>query len=159
MHKKASCIVFLAVVSAIAAVSHARNAVLKTDLTTWQDVAAKSGAKARGYNNLGLAYVKAGFTDMAVEKFLAAIKVNPYFAVAYNNLGNAYFVAGRLDYAIDAYRMAIGMKPGKADTRFNLAMAYKAKGMRKEAVLELNEVLRLNPGDEQAKMELSALGQ
>ena len=157
--RKVSCIVFSVIVSVTAVVSHARNALLKSDTALYEDVVAKSGAKARGHNELGLAYVKAGLTDMAVEELLTAININPYFAAAYNNLGNAYFVAGRLDYAIDTYRMTIGMRPGDVNTHFNLAMAYKRKGMRKEAVLELNEVLRLDPGDEQAKMQLLALGQ
>ena len=146
-------------VSATAVVSHARNAVLKSETATWEDVAAKSFAKARGHNNLGLAYAKTNLTKRGMEEFLTAIEIDPYFAQAHNNLGNAYFVAGDLAYAIDAYETALSMKPGNVNTHFNLAMAYKRKGMIKEALSELNEVLRLNPTDEEAKMQLLALGQ
>ncbi len=122
-----------------------RNLVWKDELTLWSDVVAKSPHKARGYNNLGLAYADRGRMDDAIEAFRRAIELEPDHARAHNNLGLAYYRKGRRDRALSEYTLALRLDPELPEAHFNLANLYLATGRIDEAIEEYRTALRLKP--------------
>ena len=61
--------------------------------------------------NTGLARLKEGNIDAAIERFEAAIKLNPEDAQAHYNLAKALWLKGRHDAAQAAYQKAKQLNP------------------------------------------------
>jgi protein O-mannosyl-transferase len=64
-----------------------RNSVYRSEVSLWEDTAAKSPGKARIHNNLGYAYFLAGRTEEARGAYLEALRIDPAHELARNNLG------------------------------------------------------------------------
>jgi tetratricopeptide (TPR) repeat protein len=80
-----------------------RNAVLRTPLSAWQDVAAKNPRSSRVRNNLGHAYAQSGRFAEAIEEYRIAISLRKYNIDPYFNLASSYETIGRIDLAIPYY--------------------------------------------------------
>jgi tetratricopeptide (TPR) repeat protein len=63
-----------------------RNMVYRSEISLWEDTAAKSPGKARVHNNLGYAYERAGRFAEARESYLRALAIDPGHARARGNL-------------------------------------------------------------------------
>ena len=66
--------------------TYLRNEVYHSELSLWQDTAAKSPRKARVLNNLGYAHAEAGDTEKARAAYVDALRWNPDYIKARNNL-------------------------------------------------------------------------
>lgn len=86
----AVCLLLSAVIIVFSIVTYQRNTVWHDKASLWEDVVKKSLNKARGYNNLGIAYSNHGRLDEAIQAYLTALKLKPDYAKAYYNLGAAY---------------------------------------------------------------------
>ncbi len=122
-----------------------RNFVWKNEVALWEDVVRKSPDKARGHNNLGLAYYKKGRVEEAIQEYLTAIKLKPDYLEAHQNLGGTYAKQGRLDEAIQEYLTALKLQPNYPGAHNNLGLAYYNQGRPEEAIKEFTAALRLNP--------------
>jgi protein O-mannosyl-transferase len=63
-----------------------RNFDYRSAVALWEDAARKSPHKARVHNNLGDAYLQAGYNDRARASFLKALDIDPDYLLARNNL-------------------------------------------------------------------------
>jgi len=63
-----------------------RNTVYRSEVSLWEDTAAKSPGKARVFNNLGYAYFLAGRSADARKAWLEALRIDPDHELARNNL-------------------------------------------------------------------------
>ncbi len=63
-----------------------RNEAYRSEVSLWEDTAAKSPSKARVYNNLGYAYYLAGRYEEAKKTYLIALRLNPDNPLFRNNL-------------------------------------------------------------------------
>lgn len=100
-------------------------------------------ACARICNKRGVAYVRLGRRERALEDFTEALKYVPRFAPALANIGNLLFEDGVLDDAIAYYEAAIRADDTYAVAHLNLAVAYRKAGRRADAVRELRRAHRL----------------
>ena len=80
-----------------------RNFIWKDEPLLWSDTVNKSPAKARPYNNLGVAYTEKGLIEKAVLEIKEALRLKPDFINAHISLGNAYVKIGLTDMAILQY--------------------------------------------------------
>ena len=71
-----------------------RNVVWQDKLTLWQDTIEKSPQKARGYNNIGLVYIKREKYHEAINAFQKATEIDPYHGMSQTNLITALYMAG-----------------------------------------------------------------
>jgi tetratricopeptide (TPR) repeat protein len=122
--------------------SYARNSVWKDGLTLWQDVVNKSPGKARGYNNLGDAYLSIDRIEKAKEFFKEALKRDPYNPKAYINRGNAARAEGFIDEAIEYYQKAINVNAYMPGAYNNLGVAYESKGLIDKAINYFQSAIR-----------------
>ena len=70
-----------------------------------EDEISRSLEEARGYYNLGVAYVDQDSLKEAIQAYKTALTLKPDYADAHNNLGDAYKDLGRLEEAIREYQI------------------------------------------------------
>jgi protein O-mannosyl-transferase len=121
-------------VASLALATFQRNHVWGDDVRLWQDVVRKSPAKARPYNNLGVALTEAGRYREAIEILAVAIEVKPSHPHAYNNLGRAYILTDQTRAALPLLNRAILLDPNYVDAHINLAAALNIEGKFSEAI-------------------------
>lgn len=129
-----------------------RNRVWNDRVSLWGDSAAKSPAKARPHNNLGVALKDHGRLDEAVAQFQKTILLEPKFAEAYNNLGNTYLLQGKQNEAITNFKMSLNISPDSPNVHVNLGNALVKRWELEEALLHYGEALRLQPDNEEARL-------
>ncbi|HIE43751.1 MAG TPA: tetratricopeptide repeat protein, partial [Candidatus Omnitrophica bacterium] len=96
-------------------------------------------------NNLGLLYYKAGKIDKAMQLFMRAITINPYYVEAYNNLGLVYRSTGRMEEAIIMFKKVIEINPGYPQVYNNLGLVYRSIGKVEEAIVMFKRAIEINP--------------
>jgi tetratricopeptide (TPR) repeat protein len=145
-------IVFLSlIVLTLSLWTYERNRAWNDRILLWGDSAAKSPAKARPHNNLGVALKDKGQLDSAVANFKQTIQLDPKFTEAYNNLGNTYMLLGKHDEALKYYRKALDIAPKNPLVHANLGNALVNRWQLEEALFHYGEALRLNPEYEEAR--------
>src|SRR3989338_5104198 len=155
----AACILFILLIILAGAVTNKRNSIWKAEITLWEDVVSKSPNKARGHNNIGMAYYDRNLTNKAIEEFKKTTALQPDYADAYNNLGSIYYLRRKIDEAIAEYQKAVRFDPFHIEAHYNLGIAYKSKGLTKEAITEFEEALKIQPDNEKARNILSLLSE
>lgn len=139
---------FLAVVPVVfLALTYARNNTWRSEASLWKDVVGKSPGKARGYDNLGTAFMEEGEIDAAIERYRFALKLRPNYPEAHFNLGNAYRAKGMTAEALRQLQTAIRLKPDYAEAHNNLGVLLGASGMADKALEHFRAALRLRPND------------
>ncbi|MBI3802279.1 MAG: tetratricopeptide repeat protein [Nitrospirae bacterium] len=128
--------------------TYQRNGIWKDEMTLWGDVVKKSPAKARGYNNLGIAYAKHKRFDEAEAAFEKSIALKPDDANALNNLGNVYKNHGQIAKAIEAYQGAIRINPALYRSYYNIGVVYEKEGHLEEAITFYQKALLLSSEDD-----------
>jgi Flp pilus assembly protein TadD len=106
----------LACALALGAVNWQRNDVWRSDLTLWQDTAAKSPDKFRVWGNLGVAYFGRGDYDHALECNRRALEIEPRFEGAFINLINCYNAQHRFSETVREVSLAVRARPGVAQS-------------------------------------------
>ena len=109
--------------------------VWRDSLTLWQHAVRITPDVPYVQNNLGEAFVQAGYIEEALVAYSIATEMRPDFADAFNNLGVAYFLKRDFRRGIEALRHAEELYRGGvegqamiADVHFNLGTAYRELG-------------------------------
>jgi protein O-GlcNAc transferase len=92
----------------------------------------KTGGDAEARFSAGLAHLREGRAELAVEEIKKAVHQddkNPYF---YKGLGQAYAQQRRFKEAIEAFRKSLELSPYFVDVRNDLGMALILSGKREE---------------------------
>lgn len=151
--------VFIISGGALSAGTIRRNAVWQSEITLWQDVVAKSPAKARGYGALGHAFQRAGRLQEAEQSYRSAIRLAPTDHIALNNLAAIYLKQQRYQEASTALERSITLAPATAAAHFNLGLARGRLGNWQQAEAAFAEALRLKPDYREAAANLAAIRQ
>jgi len=105
------------------------------------------------YSQQGEALAKMGRDWEAIEYFKAAIRLNPYAALAgpiYNNLGMAYRRMGSYPLALASFQHAFRIQPNYELFYKNMIDTYSEAGSLSAAQADLNERIADNPDDAEA---------
>jgi tetratricopeptide (TPR) repeat protein len=106
---------------------------------------------AEAYGNRGIAYVKLGQYQRAIQDYDTAIRLKPDDAIAvavYNNRGLAYAELGQYQRAIQDYDTAIRLKPDYAMAAYyNRGDAYANLGQHQRAIQDYDTAIRLKLND------------
>lgn len=139
---RAVCLLLGVAVLLFSAMTHARNAVWKDEITLWEDVVSKSGNKDRARNTLGAVYLESGRLDRATAELLKTLEINPRYWAAHVNLGSCYMrraesarreggsserVLELVDRAIASYRHALTIDPGNEMIDSLIESAYRTR--------------------------------
>jgi len=86
--------------------------------------------------NSGLAHLREGRPQMALEEFKKAVKGDPKSPYFQKGLGLAYMQLGKYDEAVAAFRKSLEINPYYADVRNDLGTALVLSGKRTEGKAE-----------------------
>jgi hypothetical protein len=134
-----------------------RNRVWNDKVLLWGDSAAKSPAKARPHNNLGVALKDLGRLDEAVFHFNKTIQLDPEFTEAYNNLANTNVLLGKHNEAIKNYKKALELSPNSPIVHMNIGNILVKRWLLEEARFHYSEALRLDPTNLEARVNLASV--
>ena len=138
-------IILIILILPLSVAAYHRNQVWKDEVALWTDVVKKSPDKARGYDNLGVAYYQQGQINEAIKEYKTAIRLDPNSHDAHYDLAVAYNKQGRLDDAVEEFNAALRLKPNIAEIHYNLGLVYSRHGRIDEAIKAYTEALRLKP--------------
>jgi Flp pilus assembly protein TadD len=134
-----------AVLVACVLTTFTRTQAWRSELSLWQDAAAKAPHNARAWNNYGNALASGGQQDLAAEAFQRAIRVNPEYARPYCNLGKLYAEKGDLTKSEILFLKSIELDPHFAEPHNNLAINYAARGNLEKGIRHFQRSLEINP--------------
>lgn len=102
-----------------------RNAVWRSNLSLWEDTAAKNASDGLPMRSLATAYQQAGDVAKAAEYFqLALQRRNDQLGLytIYNNLGSMAMTSKQLDEAERHYQRALSFNPNSSECLYNLGL-------------------------------------
>ena len=97
------------------------------------------------YNNMGLAYMKTGKYDEAIDAFLEAIKLKPTAPHPYINLSGIYNITGEHEKELDALLNAINISPYDAGAHYLLGNLYVWENLLDRALSEFQKAVEIDP--------------
>jgi hypothetical protein len=97
--------------------------------------------------NLGIAYLRKGWTDAAIAELTTAVATLPGDPKAHTALGFAYEGKGRLAAAAAEYEAAVSIDPEAAVAHNHLGVAYWKLGRHEKAAEHFAAAVRLEPGN------------
>jgi len=109
---------------------------------------ASDPAFALAHHDLGVAYLRKGSYEQAIDAFKKSLKLNPEVSMremAYYNLGLAYLDLSRNDEAIGAFNQSLQLNSQDPETHHFLGMAYLGKERYDEAITAFQQSLKLKP--------------
>lgn len=113
---------------------------------------------AKGYFQLGVAYMKLKEYPEAIEAYKKSGTLDPNFPDTYFNLGYIYAMGKDFSKAEKMYNRTVNLKPSYLDEAlFNLGMVQEWQGKRKESIENLERALSVNPNNEMARKFLDTL--
>lgn len=117
----------------------------RSELSLWQDTAAKRPASPTAHSNLGMALAAAGRPREAMAEFEQVLRLLPGNVPAHTALGNLYSEIGQPEEGLRHLAAALRMAPDYAPAHHNLGVVLDRLGRTPEAVREYEEAVRLQP--------------
>lgn len=103
------------------------------------------------YYKQGVSYLGLGQAKIGIEKFEAALKINPKYFKACFNIGATCYDKEEYQKSIDYYQKAAKLDPKDDRVYYGIAAAQFVLGQLKAAEENCQKALKLNPGNENAK--------
>ena len=102
------------------------------------------------YNAMGVATLKLGNTNDAMDLFNTAIKINPSFATAYDNIGVVEMMNGNLDSAESYFNKAMKYNSHNPTAWYHMAQVETRRGNYSKALTWVNHSVHVNPNSSPA---------
>jgi len=115
------------------------------------------GTLPNAWNNLGILAAREGNTDVAIQHFERALRIDPDHSVALQNLGSAYRQKKDWPQAKRALEKARSLNPDDAETNYSLGMFYAQQNDSDHAYEYLQRALSLRPAYPEALNNLGIL--
>ena len=127
--------------------TYERNKAWQSELSLWQDCAAKSPAKARPQKLAGNALMDLGRSREALAYYEEALALAPEDMANHNNMAVALVYLGRLPEARLILDKAVVIEPANSLTHTNLGNILLTQGHPEEALAHYRKAIQLNPDD------------
>src|ERR1035438_7675570 len=95
-----------------------------------------------------------GNLNLAVQEYLAVVRLEPDLAEARVNLGLVYYLQNRYDASAQAFEKALSTKPGLRGANLFLGIDYVKLGRARRAVPCLRVAVAQEPGNNEARIWL-----
>jgi tetratricopeptide (TPR) repeat protein len=102
---------------------------------------------AESYVDEGNVYFNVGQFALAIDRYTAAIELDPGLAAAYYNRANAYTRSGEFEKALADYNRALELQPNDPDALNNRGMLHLYRGNSAAALADFDAALAVDPGD------------
>ncbi len=134
-----------------------RNAIWKSDLTLFREMARTAPGSYLAHFNLGNEYARQGWLSEAESRYRRAIELDSSQFDAYNNLGALYFRTGRWEEAANCFERAAELNATSPVIRFNCGLARLRQGKKRQAADWFQKALEQDPGFLPARKAAEAL--
>jgi tetratricopeptide (TPR) repeat protein len=114
-------------------------------IAEYQKVIALQPDDFEAYNNTGLAYMRTGRFDEAVNYFLKAAELKPAIPQPYINLSGIYNITGEHEKELDALLKAINISPYNAGAHYLLGNFYVRENILDKALSEFQKTAEIEP--------------
>jgi len=111
----------------------------------------KNNDSALFFNELGVAYRRAGRLPEAIQAYQSALSRDPDNPVITKNLGDTFYLKKEYPQAAEQYQKTLRSNPRFQQAHSSLGLAYYQMQKYREALEEFEIVLKLDPKDEQAQ--------
>jgi protein O-mannosyl-transferase len=148
--KSAVIAVALIALSGYAYASHVQIGYWRNSYTLFSHALQVTTGNAIAEDNLGVALVEMGRSDLAMEHFEAAIQLMPQLSTAHYNLATLLHEQNRLDQAMAQYKLALAYTADPVEAaraHNNLGAALSQLGQPAMALSEFSAAIRLNPNE------------
>lgn len=98
----------------------------------------------------GLAYLDAGKYELAADRFLAVLELDPVNVDAHNELAIALVNMGQYEMAIIGLNLAIQFDPTYVRSYYNRGVAFAKMGQDGKAILDYTKAIELDPKEPDA---------
>lgn len=103
------------------------------------------------FNELGVAYRRAGKFSEAIQAYQSALSRDPGNPVIMKNLGDTFYLKKEYPQAMEQYQKVSQSNPRFQQAHSSLGLVYYQMQKYPEALEEFEIVLKLDPKDEQAR--------
>jgi tetratricopeptide (TPR) repeat protein len=117
----------------------------------------ENAGDALAWTYVGMASVRLGEQDAALEAFERAIALNPRDPRPFFDAALLYASRNNLDQAVDRYQRGLAIDGSDPTAQFNYGRLLLLKGRQQEAEKAFRRTLQINPRDSGARVELSRL--
>jgi tetratricopeptide (TPR) repeat protein len=135
--------------------TYSRNVEWRSEISLWSDAIEKAPEKARGYNNIAMAYQGLGMSEEALKNFKLAVEREPNYPLAFYNMGSIYGKLGMLDEAEESLLEAVKLRPNYGHAYNNLGNVYLLKGDLEKAREHFNISIHYRPDNYEARVNLA----
>ena len=104
----------------------------------------------QAYNMMGIATLKLGNKQDAMDLFKTALKINPTFANAYDNVGIIEMMNGNLDAAEENFMKAMKYNTHNPTAWYHMCQVETRRGNYSKALTWVNHSLHVNPNSSPA---------
>ena len=104
----------------------------------------------QAYNMMGIATLKLGNKQDAMDLFQTALKINPTFANAYDNVGIVEMMNGNLDAAEENFMKAMKYNTHNPTAWYHMCQVETRRGNYSKALTWVNHSLHVNPNSSPA---------
>lgn len=148
------CLAVMLVVFLLGVTAWHRNSVWQSEISLWEDATRKNPHSARGWNNLGGAYIKKQEARKALQALTRSIELDPSKADAWNNVGIAIDMMGvyndRFRRTAEMFRDPAAVEDKIVSTWLgevnnNLGLAYEILGNLPKAAESYRNAVGYNP--------------
>jgi len=135
----------LLLLAAFGLAAYHRNTVWQSPEAFWENIILNAPAKARAYNNYGVALCEKRQYPESVAAFSKAIQLDATYPDPHNNIAVAYVSLRELDKAVTALQKSIALVPYQPETYNNLATVLMQKNDYGQVEQLLRHALTLRP--------------
>lgn len=122
-----------------------RNEVWRTEVSFWEDAAAKSPGKARPWQSLGTALAARGDKHEGLRCLQKSIGIDPRYLPAWVNIVIIQVELRHYDQAVESSRAALRLYPLSASLHHNLGMALAEGGNVGDAIQSFRRAIDIQP--------------
>jgi tetratricopeptide (TPR) repeat protein len=148
---RAAAFVAAAGVAVLIFLTWRQSALYRDEFTLYRDTLKKNPQCWPAQNDLGIAMVRAGRFQEAIDCFRRVLQIKSDHIGARSNLGNTLYQIGRFDEALEQINLVLTSMPDYAAAHYNMGLILSGMGRRQEAFERFQEAVRLNPDFAEAR--------
>ena len=137
--------------------TYERNRVYQSALAFWTDVVHKRPGNARGFTNLGIAYLNENKMELSKNSFEQAISLDGSDANAHYNFAKWFETKGDIEHALAEHNIAIALNPSMFDSLYNRGVLMERCGELDKAMLDYQAAIKVNPNLAVAHLNMGSL--
>jgi protein O-mannosyl-transferase len=155
--RSAAAVAGVAVVAVLMFLTWRQSGLYHDDITLYRATLKKDPDCWLAQNNLGLAMIRTGRLQEAIQDFQRVLQINPNYSPVYNNLGEALIQLGRPQDAIKYIRHSLELDPDSPEAQCNMGRVMFETGQLKKSEEFFRQAIKLKSNYSEAYYHLGII--